>query len=189
MHKMTRLPQGAQIRAPFAGGGSFKFKDDTLELLQVGGERFMRVRSARYGQHVYRVTRVIGGRYREDFAGLEVTEPGGAVVGDPTPELILPGPFVFATQSFRLKGHSVMVTERDGLRAGGVWNKTCLFCHNMNPYFDSLLGAIGGTGAYQGEVVDPLLPPERRLTYQVTDAAGLQAALDAEMKHLGAPPV
>jgi predicted CXXCH cytochrome family protein len=190
MHKMTRLPQAAQIRAPFATRPTFKFKNDELSLDEVGGERFMHVRSSKYGEHTYKVTRVIGGRYREDYAGVEVARPGGAVIGDPTAELILPGTFVFASQSFRLKGYSVMVTEREGLRAGGVWNKTCLFCHNTNPYFDSLFGAIApGSPAYQGEVVDPLLPAEKRIAVQITDPNGLQAALDAEMKHIGAPPV
>ena len=188
MHKMTRLPLSAQIRAPFADKPTFHFKDDELTLDENAGERFMHVRSGKYGEHTYKVTRVIGGRYREDYAGVEVRD--GNVVGDPTAELILPATFVYASQSFRLKGYSVMVTEREGLRAGGVWNKTCLFCHNTNPYFDSLFNALApGTPPYQGEVVDPLLPPERRLTYQITDAAALSRALDAEMKHLEAPAV
>ena len=189
MHKMTRLPLSAQIRAPFGQKPTFRFKDDELTLDEQSGERFMHVRSGKYGEHTYKVTRVIGGRYREDYAGVEIGADGG-VVGDPTAELILPATFVFASQSFRLKGYSVMVTEREGLRAGGVWNKTCLFCHNTNPYFDSLFNALApGTPPYQGEVVDPLLPPERRLNYQITNPAALQDALDAEMKHIGAPRV
>jgi len=102
---------------------------------------------------------------------------------------------VFETQSFRLKGYSVMVGERPGLRAGGVWNQTCVFCHNTNPLFDSMWGALYGRGApaYQGEVVDRLLPPERRWSIEVTDDAGLRAALGAEVAAVGgrldaAPP-
>ena len=53
-----------------------------------------------------------------------------------------------------------MGPERPGLRPGGVWNRTCIFCHNTIPYFDDLLGALSDPkiGPYQGEVVDPLLP-------------------------------
>ena len=77
---------------------------------------------------------------------------------------MLPVSYVFETRSFRLKGYSVMVGERPGLRAGGVWNETCIFCHNTVPYFDALWGELPGPGAptYQGEVVDRLLPRERR---------------------------
>jgi hypothetical protein len=40
-----------------------------------------------------------------------------------------------------------MVGERPGLRAGGVWNQTCVFCHNTNPYFASTWGELYGEGA------------------------------------------
>ena len=36
-------------------------------------------------------------------------------------ELLLPLSYIFETSSFRLKGYSVLVGERPGLRAGGVW--------------------------------------------------------------------
>ena len=60
----------------------------------------------------------------------------------------------------------MLVGERPGLRAGGVWNETCVFCHNTVPYFDDVWGELRrdpGAPAYQGEVVDSLLPPSRRL--------------------------
>ena len=188
MHRMTRLP-AADVRAPF-DGSEFRFKDDVARLDTVGGERFMNLRAPVGPDRTYRVTRVIGGRYREDFAGVEVASmaPGAASVGDPHAELILPVSYVFQTASFRLKGYSVMVGERPGLRAGGVWNQTCVFCHNTVPYFDDLWGALHGPGApgYQGEVVDRTLPERARLRYAITDAGALTRALDTELLALGA---
>jgi len=178
MHLMTRVPGGAGIHAPFGGGGvgdapsTFRFKDDSARLVERDGARFVELTSAQYGDHRYRVTRVIGGRYREDFAGIE---EGGA---DPR-ELLLPVSYVFETRSFRLKGYSVLVGERPGLRAGGVWSETCVFCHNTVPYFDALWGELAGPGAptYQGTVVDRLLPRERRWRFDVDPGDGGERAL------------
>src|SRR5258707_196885 len=83
---------------------------------------------AAFGAHSYRVTKVIGGRYREDFAGVELASGAPASALNPRAEMILPVSFVFETRSFRLKGYSVMVGERPGLQAGAVWNETCVFC-------------------------------------------------------------
>ena len=49
------------------------------------------------------------------------------------------------------------------------------------------LGALAGPAAkpYQGEVVDPLLPRERRAEWIVTDPAGLSSALETELARLG----
>jgi hypothetical protein len=117
---------------------------------------------------------VIGGRHREDYAGLEVagTAPGAAIIGDATKELVLPVSYVFATRSFRLKGYSVMVGERPGLRAGGVWNQTCIACHNTLPQFENYWSAAHGPGAppHQSVLVDRLLPAERQLPVAITDA-------------------
>jgi hypothetical protein len=192
MHQMTRLPAGARIRAPF-DGAEFHFKNDRARFESEGGARFIRVASATAGTHVYRITKVIGGRYREDFAGVEVPDEGNASVtlaAAPGAELILPVSFVFQPPSFRLKGYSVMVGERPGLRAGGVWNQTCVFCHNTNPYFDSTWGELYGPGApgYQGEVVDRLLPPSRRFSFEITDEVALARALEGELAVLGDEP-
>jgi predicted CXXCH cytochrome family protein len=179
MRQMTRLPDKADIKAPF-GHAEFHFKDDVALLSEESGERFVRIRSGA-GEHAYRVTKVIGGRYREDYAGVEVAapHPGAAVVGDAHEEKILPLSFVYSTQSFRLKGYSVMSAERPGMRVGAVWNRACVFCHNTNPYLWSILGALAGPGApgYQGEVVDPLLPSERRFSFAVSDEDALGRAL------------
>src|SRR6185436_7858299 len=111
-------------------------------------------------------------------------------LGPPQDELILPVSLLLGTRSFRLKGYSVMVAERPGLRAGGIWNRTCIFCHNTNPYLSSLFGALHGDGApsYQGEVVDALLPPGRRFAFEATDEAALSRALEDEVHLLGGRP-
>ncbi|HVR03689.1 MAG TPA: cytochrome c3 family protein [Polyangia bacterium] len=191
MHRMTRVPETTEVRAPF-NGRVFRFKDDTARVTQAEGARFVQLSSSTFGDHAYRVTRVIGGRYREDFAGIEVAAPvptapvieshlAGHAAGA---ELLLPLSYVFETGSFRLKGYSVMVGERPGLRAGGVWNQTCVFCHNTTPYFDDTWGELHGPGApaYQGEVVDRLLPPERRWTFELTDPPAFARALDEEAR-------
>ncbi|HMF39928.1 MAG TPA: cytochrome c3 family protein [Polyangia bacterium] len=192
MHLMTRLPAGEAVRVhtPFGGGdgapaSTFRFKDDTARLYEHDGARYVDLASSQFGDHRYRVTRVIGGRYREDFAGVE---EGGS---DPR-ELLLPVSYVFETRSFRLKGYSVLVNERPGLRAGGVWSETCVFCHNTVPYFDALWGELAGPGApvYQGTVVDHLLPRERRWRLDV-DADGepaMREAVGAEVRVVGGTP-
>jgi hypothetical protein len=189
MRKMTRLPATASMRAPF-DGRTWTFKDDQARFEQKANARFVRIRSRRFGDHLYRVTRVIGGRTREDFAGVEVagTEPDARIIGDAHDEIILPASYFFETASFRLKGYSVMVGERPGLKAGAVWNQSCVLCHNTAPAFLSLWGALLGRGApsYQGEVVDALLPKSRRWRLQVTDANALAAAVGDEVQHLGA---
>jgi predicted CXXCH cytochrome family protein len=195
MHRMTRVPEQTEVRAPF-DGRSFRFKDDTARVTMRDGARFVQLASSAFGDHLYRVTRVIGGRYREDFAGVEVgaaardapvieSHMSGHVAGA---ELLLPLSYVFETGSFRLKGYSVMVGERPGLRAGGVWNQTCVFCHNTTPYFDSTWGELHGPGAppYQGEVVDRLLPLPRRWTFEITDAAAFAHALADETRLVSA---
>jgi hypothetical protein len=195
MHRMTRVPETTDVRAPF-DGRTFRFKDDTARVSEAGGARFVALSSAAFGDHLYRVTRVIGGRYREDFAGVEVARatPDAQAIeshmsGHATgAELLLPLSYVFETGTFRLKGYSVMVGERPGLRAGGVWNQTCVFCHNTTPYFDATWGELHGPGApaYQGEVVDRLLPPERRWGFEVTDAPAFARALEDEARVVGA---
>jgi hypothetical protein len=188
MRQMTRLPATAKIRAPF-DGRTWKFKGDEARFERLAGTRFVRIQSRRFGNHLYRVTRIIGGRTREDFAGVEVTgtQPDASIVGDAHDEAILPASYFFETASFRLKGYSVMVRERPGLKAGAVWNQSCVLCHNTAPAFLSLWGALLGKGApaYQGEVVDALLPESRRWKLQVTDANALGAAVANEVHLLG----
>ncbi|HEX4459390.1 MAG TPA: hypothetical protein VIA18_15530, partial [Polyangia bacterium] len=182
MHNMTRLPSATTPMPPFTG--AFKFKDDVVRFEQRGDDRLMHIEAQGQPLRTFKVTRVIGGHYREDFAGTEIDGR------DPKSERILPASYFLATNTWRYKGYSVLGPERPGLRPGGVWNKTCIFCHNTIPYFDDILGAISDTrlGPYQGEVVDPLLPAARRATWKVTDPAALSSAVADEMGVLGARP-
>jgi predicted CXXCH cytochrome family protein len=188
MHDMTRLPAGLALDAPF-DGRTFHFKNDSAILETKNGERFMRIVSQKEGSSTYRVTKVIGGHYREDFAGLQI-DANGNVVGDAHDEMILPVSYVLGTKSLRYKGYSVMTPNRDGLHAGPVWNRTCIFCHNTAPYLSSMLGALAGPDAkpYQGEVVDPLLPPKLRESFALTDEDAAKEALSAEISVMHKTP-
>jgi predicted CXXCH cytochrome family protein len=187
MHNMTREAKLADIKGPF-DGTTFHLRDDTAKLESAGADRFMTLRSTRFGDATYRVTRVIGGHHREDYAGVPVAavREGAPALGDSTEEHVLPVSFMLDSRALRYKGYSVMVKERDGLKAGAVWNQTCIFCHNTVPYLSTVLGALAGSGGYQGEVVDPLLPPELRASYVVKDRGAMSRTLEAEMHRLGA---
>jgi predicted CXXCH cytochrome family protein len=182
MHRMTREARPADVRAPF-DGTRWRFKDDAVVLERRGDDRFIRVESGEEGRvrsaKSYRVTRIVGGRTREDYVGVD--EAAG---GD---EVVLPVSFVFATASLRYKGYSVMVHERASLRAGPVWSQTCIFCHNTAPELDRLLGAIAGKGhhPYQALQVDVWLPADRRERLRVVDDAGFARAVDDEVTRLG----
>lgn len=178
MHRMTRDARGADVRAPF-DGARWRFKDDTAVLEQRGEDRFVRIENGSGLAKTYRVTRIIGGRTREDYAGVDLA--GGEE------EEVLPVSFVFASSTLRYKGYSVMVHEREGLHAGPAWSQTCIFCHNTVPELDRMLGAIAGRGArpYQGELVDRLLPPERRASFRVTDEEMFAHAVSEELARIG----
>jgi predicted CXXCH cytochrome family protein len=196
MHNMTREASIADVKGPF-DGTTFRFKDDSAKLESVGTARFITIQSTRFGTGTYRLTRVIGGHHREDYAGVLVpaARADAAPMQQPPEELVLPVSWVFAVGTdgasgkgtLRYKGYSVMVKERPGLHAGPVWNQTCIFCHNTEPLLSTVLGALAGPAAkpYQGEVVDPLLPRERRAEWIVTDATGLSSALETELARIG----
>jgi predicted CXXCH cytochrome family protein len=178
MHGMTRDGQRAEVHAPF-DGTRFRFKNDTVVLESRVGQRVMRLEPSTGPSETYRITRVIGGRTREDFVGVDADRGGD--------ELVLPVSFLRGPGTLRYKGYSVMVHERENLRAGPVWRKTCIFCHNTVPEVDRLLSALGGPGApaYQGESVDRWLPRERRARVEVSDPRGFEAALQGEVTRLG----
>jgi predicted CXXCH cytochrome family protein len=186
MRKMTRDPDQADIRAPFAGE-IFDFKGDQATMFREGASRFVRMVSRQEGEHLFRVTRVIGNHYREDFAGVEVASTTDSVRRGTGPEMILPVTYYFQTRGYRPKGYSVMTHERPGLYAGGVWNQTCIFCHNTVPWLDTVLGALAGNSppAFQGAFVDRLLPSDRRFTYQVTNQGAFRGAVAAEEAFVG----
>ncbi|HEY1533698.1 MAG TPA: cytochrome c3 family protein [Polyangiaceae bacterium] len=186
MHRMTRDLHQTQIRAPF-NGSSFAFRDDSVHMEQIGSERFMRLHTARGQETLYRVTKVIGGRYREDFIGAEV-DPNAPLGTARDAERILPASYLAFNGEWRYKGYSVMVRERPDLEPGVVWKTACIFCHNTTPSLSLLLDDMYGAGAhtYQGSV-SVELPDDKRPHYVVTDDAALKAALGAELEHLGRP--
>jgi predicted CXXCH cytochrome family protein len=189
MHNMTRTAHGlADVKGPFDGGGAtFRLRDDTARLESAGSDRFITLSSKRFGSGIYKLTRVIGGRVREDYAGVAVAKvaEGAPALGDPSEEHVLPVSYIIGSKSLRYKGYSVMVKERDGLKIGAVWNQTCIFCHNTVPYLSTVLGALGNTSGYQGEVVDPLLPASMRASYVIRDERAMTKALEVEIARLG----
>ncbi len=178
MHRMTRDAHAAEFHAPF-DGARWRFKDEAAILERRGDDRFVRIESSSGKTTTYRVTRVIGGRTREDFAGV--------VVGGSNEEIVLPVSFLRESRTLRYKGYSVMVHERATLRAGPIWSRTCIFCHNTIPEMDRLLGAVAGPAApsYQGEQVDRWLPSDRRAHARVTDVNGFAIAARKEIARLG----
>jgi predicted CXXCH cytochrome family protein len=190
MHRMTRVIDTAEVRAPFAGE-TLRFKDDQATLEKRGSARFVRLERQGITPRIYRVTRVLGGHYREDFVGVPVPSEDAAPAllhglgaFDHKDEVVLPVSYLIEQKRLRYKGYSVMVPERPSLEPGPVWNRTCLLCHNTSPYLVSLLGALGGPRAphYQGEVVDALLDARHAFRYSVTDAALLAQAVASEVE-------
>ncbi len=179
MHNMTRLPDSAHIHAPF-DDHVFHFKNDQVILEKHQGKRWIRIVSPEFGPHLFRVTKVIGGHHREDFAGVEEGQ------SDPHTEHILPVSYMLETGLFRYKGYSVMDPERPGIKPGAIWNHACIFCHNTVPYFSTLLGALTEPviKGYQGEMVDWLLPPKKRVQIVRTDSNSLRSALVDEIRYL-----
>jgi predicted CXXCH cytochrome family protein len=180
----------AGIRAPF-DGSVFRFKGDSITLEQHEDRRYMRVDSRAAGAQLFRVTKVIGGRYREDFVGREVsgTAADSGALGDPREEPVLPISYLVFAGTWRYKGYSVMIKERPHFgKHGAPWRKTCIFCHNTVPYLETIYDDLGGgKGSYQGSVSDRFLPPDRLWKAEVADAPGLGRALARELAPLGAP--
>lgn len=184
MHRMTRDARTADLRAPFADV-EFTFNLDSARMRQVGTDRFLTIRNAGREPRSFLVTKVIGGRYREDFAGTPVAFEGSQPVS-PEHEMVLPVSYLIFNGTFRYKGYSVMTPERPELREGPVWRQTCIFCHNTPPHFTTLYDDLHGPGlpTYQGST-SVELPAERAFRYEVTDTAGLLDALNSERALLG----
>ena len=186
MHNMTRLIADARIAAPF-DGSTLRVRDDVVTAFQQDGARFMRIDSPRR-HDTFRVTKVIGGHYREDFVGVNVTgEPHPATDTGYGGERILPATWVYSTKSWRYKGYSVMVPERPATSTQAQWAQTCIACHNTLPTIDYLFDDLYGPSfpSYQGKVSDHLLPPDRDWTSSATDANGLAHAISDEIEFVG----
>jgi predicted CXXCH cytochrome family protein len=188
MHRMTRAAVGDAISAPF-DGTTFSFKGESVTVEEHGGHKYMRLSTAKLGTRVYRITKVIGGRTREDYAGVEVSD--GPIRHDlprhAKSERIMPLSYLLFSSTWRYKGYSVMVPERPYLTLGVAWRQTCIFCHNTAPHLSTLYDDLlpDGAGKYQGSISDRVLPPSRTWSYQVRDAGALSRALATEVRHLG----
>jgi len=189
MRNMTRLIDGATVRAPF-DGATLTVGADTVTMYSEAGARFMRVRG-RGHDLLFRVTKVVGGRYREDFIGINVSDQAHPETATGWGgERVLPATYVFSTKTWRYKGYSVMVHERPYTSTRAVWSETCLACHNTLPYVTLLYDDLYGRRlpGYQGKVTDHLLPPARSWRAIATDAAALAREIDGEIATLGATP-
>jgi predicted CXXCH cytochrome family protein len=184
MHRMTRDLASTEITAPF-DGRSLRLGDDVATLEEHEGRRFMALSQAG-SRSLFRVTKVIGGRYREDFVGEQVSPaaPLGKALDE---QRVLPLSFLRFDGTLRYKGYSVMVPERHGLEAGLVWQRACILCHNTAPQFVALYDELFGAQApsYQGSASNEL-PADKTFKYVIDDAEGLRAALEAELHLLGA---
>ena len=78
MHRMTRKPGEGAPTTPF-DGRTLHFKGDEATLEMHRGRPHVRMRRSGGAAELFEVTKVIGGRYREEFAGVRVAEPGQTV--------------------------------------------------------------------------------------------------------------
>jgi predicted CXXCH cytochrome family protein len=190
MRGMTRRVQQADVAAPF-DGGVFRFKRDAVRFEQHADRRYMRVERSGKPPELWRVTKVIGGRYREDFAGVRVADTGAdsGPLGPEPHERVLPLSWLRFAPGWRPKGYSVMVTERDRLAPGTVWRQTCIFCHNTTPVLSTLYDDLHAGGlSYQGAISDNLLPPERRWRWKIANHEALERELRGELSLLESAP-
>ena len=178
MRGMTRDIKHAVVRAPF-DGATLRVGGDVCTMEQHDGVRTMRVVPAQGAPETFRVTKVVGGRYREDFVGLDAH-------GE---EHVLPATYVFATRSWRYKGYSVMVKERPVMATKGRWSRECLPCHNTLPLVTMLYDDLDPrVPSYQGKLSDHVLPKSRMWTAQAIDEPGLVRALGDDIRFLGDTP-
>jgi predicted CXXCH cytochrome family protein len=175
MRNMTRDAKTAQIRAPF-DGATLSLGGDTATMTTENGARVMRVNG-----EAFRLTKVIGGRYREDFVGISDADHV---------ERVLPATYVFATRSWRYKGYSVMVKERPAMSSRAVWSQECIACHNTLPLATLLYDELYGPSlpGYQGKLSDRVMPKNRAWTARATNDDKLARALTAEIQFLGGKP-
>jgi predicted CXXCH cytochrome family protein len=188
MHRMTRVDKPGEIAAPF-DGATLRVGRDTATALERGGKRYVALDGAADGRRLYRVTKVIGGRYREDYVGVDVTRAADPATGWNV-EKILPVSFVYSTKSWRYKGYSVMVTERPSIRVQASWSQTCIPCHNTLPQLAMLYDDLAGPGAapYQGTITDDIMPASRMLRFVALDEPGLSRAVAGEVARIGGAP-
>lgn len=177
MRNMTRDAATATIRAPF-DGATLHVGNDTATMTMEHGQRVMKVASTKDGTHTWRVTKVVGGRYREDFVGVAEGE---------SVEHVLPATYVFSTKSWRYKGYSVMVKERPYMSVRGQWSQECIGCHNTLPLATMLYDELYGPGlpAYQGKLSDRVLPRSKQWGAVTKNESALVSYLESEVEFMG----
>lgn len=184
MHRMTRDVSTTDVAAPF-DGRQLALGADVARLELREGRRFMALSRAG-ADSLFRVTKVIGGRYREDFVGelVRPEAPLGAALGE---QRVLPVSYLRFDGTLRYKGYSVMVPERHGLEPGLVWQQACVLCHNTAPQLVALYDELYGAGApsYQGSASREL-PEDEAFRYVIDDPVALGSALGQELAELGA---
>jgi predicted CXXCH cytochrome family protein len=184
MHRMTRDLAKTDVTAPF-DGRSLKLGQDVATLSERDGRRFVGLSQAG-ADTLFRVTKVIGGRYREDFVGeeVDVNAPNGAALAE---QRILPLSYLKFDGTLRYKGYSVMVRERHELEPGLIWQRACILCHNTAPQFVALYDELYGAGApaYQGSASNEL-PVDKAFKYVIDDEVGLRRELERELHGVGA---
>jgi hypothetical protein len=186
MHRMTRSVP-TEVRADF-NGAQVRVKADVATMSRRGDARFMRVEIANKPEQLFRVTRVIGGRYREDFVGVDVTHADDPARDEGEgPETVLPASYVFSTSSWRYKGYSVLVPERPGLSLGAIWSQDCIGCHNTFPELSMLLDDLAGEGSpsFQGSISDDILPVSRAWQARILSENDVVDAMSDELRFLG----
>jgi predicted CXXCH cytochrome family protein len=184
MHRMTRDLDRTEVTAPF-DGRQLKLGGDAARLELREGRRFLSL-SRGDQEELYRVTKVVGGRYREDFVGELVRSdaPLGPALAE---QRVLPVSYLRFDGTLRYKGYSVMVPERRGLEPGVTWQQTCVLCHNTAPQLVGLYDELYGPGApsYQGSASNEL-PEDRAFRYVVDDAEQLRVQIRKELELMGA---
>lgn len=200
MRSMTRIARDV-ASLPAFDGRAFEYKEDRATLFTAGGERYMRVSRGASAPVLHRVTKVIGGRYREDFVGVRLAGPEpGAAAEEGAAERVLPVSYLLESGALRYKGYSVLLPERPYLGKGAVWRQTCIVCHNTMPHlttlYDDLRSSTFTKGLpaaevpprpmkYLGNVSDRLVPASAQTEIHVTSQEGLRRALAEEIGALG----
>ncbi len=185
MRNMTRDAATATIRAPF-DNARLTIGSDTAVMETQNGVRFVRL-TTRDGERRFRVTKVVGGRYREDFVGVEVSRAEDPFTGGLGVERVLPATYVFSSGTWRYKGYSVMVKERPAMSVRAVWSNDCIPCHNTMPAATLLYDELHGPGlpGYQGKLSDRVVPRSLVWNVRSLDDHALTRALLDEIRTLG----
>ena len=142
MHLMTRLPAGGRASGPPFDGATFRFKDDSARLTEKDGARFVELTSAAGGSH--RLSR--HARHRRAVSRGLRGRRGRRAAHRARARAAPPVSYVFETKSFRLKGYSVLVSERPGPARGRRLEPDLRLLPQHRPVLRRAVGRAGGPG-------------------------------------------